>query len=330
MNPPSSLFERLVARRRRAWVMLGIAALLFAAPFLAASADHVLRKLLSGAGWQGLLVPPAVITYILLVAPRMAGMEDTVLRAIRPAVLLDDDQFARLAQGATASTPRQEALIFGAGALVGLLISAGDSVVGFSWLGLAWLLSISLMYGLLAWAVFGSVLDTRLITALLRQRLRIDPFDTAPFEPMGRHSLLLAMVFVGGITLSLPFVVLQPGALRQPIVWLIYVPLVAIPVVIFFLGMSPVHRVLAAARDREREAVQQQFLRLSRELLQRLEGQQETGNLAAEINALAVYDERLQMVPTWPYNTGMLRTLIFSVFIPAATILGKIVVDVLF
>ena len=49
-----------------------------------------------------------------------------------------------------------------------------------------------------------------------------------------------------------------------------------------------------------------------------------------EINALAAYDHRLQTADTWPYNTGMLRTLIFSVFIPAATILGKIAVDVLF
>lgn len=48
-----------------------------------------------------------------------------------------------------------------------------------------------------------------------------------------------------------------------------------------------------------------------------------------EINALAAYDQRLQTAPTWPYNTGMLRTLIFSVLIPAATVLAKIAVDVL-
>jgi hypothetical protein len=63
--------------------------------------------------------------------------------------------------------------------------------------------------------------------------------------------------------------------------------------------------------------------------MQRLEGRQETGSLGAEINALAAYQERVQAAPTWPYNTGMLRTLIFSVFIPAATVLAKIAVDVL-
>jgi hypothetical protein len=137
------------------------------------------------------------------------------------------------------------------------------------------------------------------------------------------------LVFVGGITLSLPFVATQPGALQQPMFWVIYTPLVAVPVIVFFLGMTPVHRVLAAAKDRELQAVQQRLQRLCRNLMEHLEGHQETGNLPAEINALAVYEQRLERARTWPYNTGMLRTLIFSVLIPAATVLAKIAVDVL-
>jgi hypothetical protein len=256
-------------------------------------------------------------------------MESAVLRSFRPVVLVDDDQFNRLVYRATRSGFLQEAIVFGAGALLGLAMAAQSLAGSRSWLGLEVLLSLPLMYGLLAWVVYGSVLSTRQTAALLRQPLRIDPFDTAPFEPMGRQSLLLALVFVGGNTLSLPFVAPQLAVLLRPEFWLFYIPLGVVPVVIFFLGMAPVHRVLTAVKDREQQAVQQQFLRLSRDLMQRLQGGQETGSLAAEINALAAYGERLQTAPTWPYNTGMLRTLIFSVFVPAATVLAKIAVDVL-
>ncbi len=330
MEARTSVFDRLVARPRPFWATLAIATLLFAAPFLAAQADGVLGELLRQGTWQGLLVPPTVITYIFLVGPRLSAMEKTVLRSFRRVVELGDEQLNNVVRSAAGGGNRQEAVIFAAGALLGVAMLLRSSQIPLSWLGAEVALSFALMYGLLALVIYGSVLSSRQTAMLMRQPLRVDPFDTGPFEPMGRQSLLLALVFVGGIILSLPFVALQPGAFQQPLAWLIYVPLVAIPVVIFFLGMTPVHRVLAAARDREREAVQNQFLRLSRELMQRLQGQQQTGELAADINALAAYDERLQTVPTWPYNTGMLRTLIFSVFIPTATILGKIAVDVLF
>lgn len=328
MEAPTSVFDRFMAQPRRPWITLGIIVLLFAAPFIAAHADHDLSKMIREGWWRGVLVPPTVISYILVIAPRLAGVETAVLRSLRRVVLVDDERFSRVVGEATRSGPRQEALVFAAGALLGLATASYGSSFSLSWLGVEALLSIALMYGLLAWAVYGSVLSTRLSAALLRQPLRIDPFDTRPFEPMGRQSLLLALVFVGGITLSVPFVATQPGALLQPMFWAIYIPLVAIPVAIFFLGMTPVHRVLAAARDRERQVVEQHILRLCRELMERLEGNQETGSLPAEINALGAYDERLQAAPTWPYNTGMLRTLIFSVFIPAMTVLAKIAVDV--
>jgi hypothetical protein len=330
MDASPSLFDRLIARPRRLWVTLAIAVVLFAAPLLAAYADNTLSALIQQGAWRGLLLAPTIILYILLIAPRMGVMANTVLRSFRPVVLVDDDEFNRLMHSAGRSSFRQEVIVLGAGALLGLLTATRGSEIRCSLLGLIVNLSIALMYGLLAWTIHGSVLSTRQTAALLRQPLRIDPFDTTPLEPMGRQSLLLALVFVGGNTLSLPFVAPQLRVVLLPQFWLVYMPLMAVPVVIFFLGMAPVHQVLAAARDRERDRVKHQFLRLSRELMQRLEVQQETGNLAAEINALATYDERLQTVPTWPYNTGMLRTLIFSVFIPAATILGKIVVDVLF
>jgi hypothetical protein len=52
-------------------------------------------------------------------------------------------------------------------------------------------------------------------------------------------------------------------------------------------------------------------------------------NLADYICALSIYEKQLNETPTWPYNTGMLRTLLFSVLIPIGTLLGRILIEAL-
>ena len=58
------------------------------------------------------------------------------------------------------------------------------------------------------------------------------------------------------------------------------------------------------------------------------EDEQET-NLADKICALSIYEKQLIETPTWPHNTGMLRTLFFSVLIPIGTLLGRILIEAL-
>lgn len=49
-------------------------------------------------------------------------------------------------------------------------------------------------------------------------------------------------------------------------------------------------------------------------------------------NALALFtcEKRLEQTPTWPYNTSMLRTLFFSVLVPAGTFGARVLGDILF
>ena len=64
--------------------------------------------------------------------------------------------------------------------------------------------------------------------------------------------------------------------------------------------------------------------------MDRIAGEESSGSLAAEINALAVYEDRLHAARTWPYNTAMLRALFFSLIIPGAAELAKVVFRLLF
>jgi len=330
MKPSTTLFDKTISRPRRGWVTLGIALLLLLIPMAAAYVDGVLAEVFTGSQWRGMLIPVVVILYILLVAPRLGQTEAQVIESLRPIVLVDDDTFARLIREADIR-PRNELLAIVAGMAVGLLMFASDIGPPISWSALAFYLSSLLMYGLLAWTIYLSVAGTRLINLLLRQPLHVDPFDISPFEAIGRQSLLVALVFVGGITLSLVFVAFGAEAVFLDWgFWLIYIPLVLVPVIIFFLSMLPTHHVLAAAKDAELTVAYGYLHRSFRELRTQLDAGQPQESLTSQINALSAYENRLRHTRTWPYNTGMLRTLFFSILVPAAAVLGRIIAEMLF
>jgi hypothetical protein len=315
MDAPASILERLIGRQRPLWVTVGVSLLLLLAPIVATYLDGMWSEVLSGGAWRPLLLPPAVIIYILVVAPIMVRSYAEVIRAFRPLVLIDDDRFTRVVQEASRVSPIGEVLSFILGAAFGGVVSQtwqiGSDVF---WLRLYVPVFLSLMYGLLGWTIYGAVASTRRITALHRQPLEIDILDTKPFEPIGRQSLAISLVFIGGITLGLVFELnVENIYLWQT--WLISAPLAVVAVLVFFLNMRHTHRVLAAEKKRELAVVEQR-IRLARQAMrQRLAADESLGAIAAEFNALVSYEARLRAAPTWPHNISMLRTLLFSTLI---------------
>jgi len=309
--------------------MVGISLLLIVAPIGAAYLDGLLSAFFSEGLWRLSLLPAAVIIYTLVVSPILTRGEAGMIEAFRPLVLIDDDHFNQLVEEATRPNRVAEVIALGVGAAFGL-------VVGLSWLSDAnvfWLelylsLSAGLMFGLLGWAIYGALASTRLTTELHRQPLRFDILDTKPFEPIGRQSLFIALVFVGGIALSIVFG-LQPGSIYAWQNWLLYVFLFFVPIAVFFLTMRDTHRVLAAEKNRRLEAVQQNIRLASRTLMRRLAENESTGTLGADINALVAYEERIKAARTWPYDTPMLRTLFVSVIIPGGAALARVVSEML-
>jgi hypothetical protein len=322
----SSWFERLMGTPRSLWVTVGIGLLLTLLPLIAAYLDGVLAELLTNVGsLRFLFLAPAVILYILIIAPVMARADARVLEAFRPLVQLDDDSFERVVERASHINPRAQLLAFGLGAAFGLLLGHTwlTDTEAF-WLKLYIPLSVALMFGLLAWVIFASVAGTRRTAELHRQPLRFDIFDLEAFEPIGRQSLLIGLVFVGGIALSMIFSVGRESFTDWRN-WIVYAVLALVPFLLFFLNMRDTHRVLAAEKERELEAVQRTILWACRTLVERIDAAQDTGTLGAEINALVAYENRLQGSRTWPYNTAMIRVLFFSLIIPATVELVKLV-----
>jgi hypothetical protein len=328
MDPPTSLFERWIARPRTPWLRMGISVAVVAAPLVAAALDGVLADFFTEGLWRSMGLPAAIIVYILAVAGPMSAMESRVIRSFRPVILLTDEELDRLLRSVAVPKPVYEALAIGGGLLVGLW-AAKDWPPGGpgSWLDWTGQILVPLMYGLLAWLIYASFAETRLMNVLLRQPLRVDPLDTTPFEPIGRRSLLVALAFIGGSTLSLVFVGSQPGGLRNPAVWVVYGILALVTAAIFFLNMRATHHVLAAARKAELHEVRAQIAAACRALSQCLANEQPSGTLPTDLNALVIYEGRLKEGRTWPYNTAMLRTLVLSGLIPLAPVVGRTIVE---
>ncbi len=328
-KPAASLWDRIMGRRRRPWIIFGIGLLLILAPLVAAYLDGLVDDLLSQGHWRLMLSPAAVIVYILAVAPVVERAEANVIHAFRPLILIDDDHFDRLVVEATRLNPIGEGIAFSVGGVFGLWLGQSWlSDANAFWLKLVLIPSAGLMFGLLAWTIYAAVAGTRLNAELHSQPLHIDIFDTKPFWPVGRQSLIIALVFVGGIVLGMLFSLGEESFLDWRN-WLLYALLGLVPVLVFFLNMRPTHRVLAGEKKRELAAVQKQILLACRALMAHIEAEESAGTLGAEINAMVAYEKRIQATSTWPYDTAMLRTLFFSVIFPVAAAVARIIGEVL-
>ena len=330
ISQPATLFDRTFGTSRPLHIKLLVSLVLLGLPFVAATLDGELGEFLSSGVWRMFILPPSIILYIWLLAPIMTRVSHEVIEALRPVVDLDDQSFDRLVAEASFINPRKEGMAFGVGFLLGILSAIASGLdADVMWLSAYILVSNSLMYGLLAWIIYGSVASTRVHAELHQQKLKFDILDTSPFNAVGRQSLLLAVVFVGGITLSF-LLAFQPDNVVAPEFWLVYLVLIIATVLIFFLNMRPTHQALSVEKERQLRRVRRHFRQASHSLLEGMDRDQTPGELAAEINALAAYEARVQAARTWPYNTTMLRTLFFSVLLPLGTMLARKLVDLFF
>ena len=263
--------------------------------------------------WRPLLVPSVVIVYILVAGQVMARSESQALTAFRPVVLVSDEEFDRIVREASRTSCLGEIIAFGTGALFGFWLgSYWLEAANTLWLKLYGPLSQSLMMGLLGWTIYDAISSTRVVAELHHQPLRIDLFDIRSFEPMGRQSLVVALVFAGGFLLGAVFGVSVDNAFSL----LLNLPMMFIPAAVFFLSMRHTHDALVREMKRQMQAVSQKISQTSHAIQLLITNVAGLGDLSAEYSALVTYEEQLRKTRTWPYNITMIRTIFITVFAP--------------
>jgi hypothetical protein len=158
--------------------------------------------------------------------------------------------------------------------------------------------------------------SARLTTVVQHHIEEVNVFDLSPFEAVGRQGLALSLLLIGGITISLVFM----SQHREFLYWqnlALYLVLSSASCLVFYLVMWPTHCTLERFKGQKLLFVQQSVGRLFQRLEELTTHGSDTQAVSAEIQVLLALEQRLRLVPTWPYTIDMLRTLIFSSFTPA-------------
>lgn len=330
---PSSSLDRLIRVTRIPWygfVALAGGALLFLG-FATVFFDGILDSVMYDDVWRPMLMGPAIIVYILAVFRPVSEYQTRALKALRGAVALDDDGFIELVNRASDIDDRGELLAFAAGGAFGFLTNPPWNVTGdYLWLRFYIPFSAALMFGLLAWLSFVSVAGTKLFAELHRQPLKVDIFDLGPFEPIGRYALFTSLAFVGGSVISV--IIMNPLAegLNYALNAGLYGFLAVVTFLVFFLSMRPTHSALARAKTQELKLVERKIAEAFRELKKLETEGHAVDAISTRLNLWLRYEDRVKKARTWPYNTPMLRTLFFSILVPAVVSIAQRVLSNLF
>ena len=320
--------EQWLAGRPRSlwWAVGGFCLAMLALPIALAQLDGAgPRRLL--ADYRAQFIYPFMIAYLVAACRFMLRTRESVARGLRPLVQLDEATFVQVVHERCRVDPMGELIGFGVGASVGLAINIAFEPVERThpfWLAHYAYLSRIILWGVSGWAVFMAVAATRLTNTLLRQPIRVDIFDLTPFQPIGRQSLLLALVLIGGMLLGLSTGNFARQELRLE--YLIVNPaIVAVSVAVFLLNTHGVHRLLAAIKRQKLETVGRHLGRACNRLEELISQGLDTHLAATELNALSTMKRELQSITTWPYNTEMLRAILISaVAPPLLTVIGRV------
>ncbi len=331
LGAPISSLDRFVSRIRVPWY--GFVTLLGSVLLLLALAtiyfDGILDNVLHEGAWRYLVMGPAITVYILVMFRPASRYQSRALQALRPVVPLDDEAYIELVRSASRIDASGELLAFAVGGVFGFVTNAPWSIPeDYSWLRFYIPFASTLMFGLLAWLSYISVAGTRLYSQLHQQPLEIDIFDLSPFEPIGRHALFTSLAFIGGSVISV--LILNPLAGGPDVVSLILYGILAIVTfLVFFLSMRPTHTVLARAKAQELKLAEQKIADTFKEL-KSTEGEGKAVDMVStRLNLWLRYEDRVKKARTWPYNTPMLRTLFFSVLVPAIVSLIQRVITIM-
>lgn len=297
------------------WLNASVLLLLAGVPFaLSAVEKNPLFAQPAGA-WRSVLFPIVGTAYVVVVAPVIWRAERAVAAGLAPLVRPE----AALGRSWWRSTAA-DWMVFGLGVAGGAPLALSFMPAQLSWLDWYLVLTYSVMYGALAWLIYAA-LGSALLTARRLRTLRAhNPFDLTPFEPVGGQALTLALVFVGGITLSL-FFVYTPELFfdwTNVRILAIYGVLLAATLAVFFGVMWPTHRTLARVKAARQAALQRLIAHSFGPFEAALEAGDACQPVARELETWLTLARRLEEAPTWPHNMIMLRTLALSALSPLA------------
>jgi len=140
MNGQNSNFSKIIIKKRSTKFFLGIITLFMISLVCAALLDGDFNKYTQDFSWRGLLIPPTIFIYILLIAPFMAKLDTRVLDSLQT-IFVDQSVHLDIVSS-SAIKPINELFAIGIGCIIGIIIAFSSIKDGISWVSFYWLIVI--------------------------------------------------------------------------------------------------------------------------------------------------------------------------------------------
>lgn len=334
LQPQDTFFEWLILHiiRLPGWLNASLLLVFSVLPFVLAYQTGRQDWQEAQRYWRPFLLPAVITGYIIAAMPWVWRAEQQVIDELRPLASLDTASYQALVERAGRRTSWAAWGAFALGVVGGInLLGAQSEVVnGLLRLSPMWIylwLAYLFTFGITLWSIYNAMQSARLTATVQRHIVDVDLFNLTPFETVGRQGLVGSLILIGGTTLSI-ILNYEREYLHQFLHWqnlALYLVLSAATVSVFFLIIWPTHRTLARVKAQKLLLVQQAGGRLFRQWEELSTHGAETQALSDEIQALLALEQRLKLVPTWPYTVEMLRTLLLSALTPLLVAASRIV-----
>jgi hypothetical protein len=312
----------------RSWTITAVVGVLLLLAVLVAALEGELASLLDWDEVSFFVFLVLFLIYFLVVYPFMLRSREQAVLAFKPLLSLNDAAFNKIAENISKPSRRWEWTAIFLGILVFMGINMGtDGASDFSWLIVYFVITLTIVYGLMGWLIYDTLVGIVRVSRLSRRDLKLDILDTEMMAPVASWSLGISLVFVGAILLSIIGNVSQSGEILLNVNTIIgYVIMICITLLIFFLSMWTAHRALSEAKKSKLIPAQKHLAEISRELEVRVVKGQREGmiELSSTFTAWTAYEKRVKETPTWPFNAATVRRLIASILTPGLVYLIKI------
>ncbi len=251
------------------------------------------------------IAPPIITLYSLFAMCYLYQATQTMLTKLRPAVCVDDAEYARLTHQMLTVDARIDAAISVLGTLAALgafayqmVLMRGAGAQGkFNWLNATQGFQLALLGLFVGLLVYAGIERAWGMWRLLQKPLVINFFDTRNLAPISQLSLQISLALIGLV--GLPIVLFGGAVFVVAVQSLIYVAGAVSALIAFALPFWGVHRQMTRARARELELLEPRLHELYRRLLDHQEQA-----AAVEANALAQYRTVLKTAPMFPFQSA--------------------------
>jgi hypothetical protein len=248
------------------------------------------------------------------------------LSRLQPLTCCSREEFARMVEEQRASHRRHLRVAQGIGALVGLTVLPATTADPYLLLrGQGWdarmlwgVTTCSLLFALMGRAAYETVVDRRVLGRITHEISEVDLLDQSALAPIARQGLRRAFLWTGGSTLA------SLLALDVQRLW----PLLAVLAVTLLLATLAFVQPARSVRARLRDAKQGELHRVRSEIARVKEIALRSGgdSESARLPALLAYENRIEAVREWPFDTPTLARFALLALLTAGSWLGAAVV----